>query len=233
MAKTDLKPSPKLKIWAYKDPDYTQLDGSLTQPLEVSINPETYSRSFKPLTAEKPSIVLANGERRDVTIVDPPPETFKLDLWFDGTGVIPGTGEVFDDIEKLQKFALLYNGSIHSINYVKIEWGGSKGLVFKGQLQSLDIEYKLFDKEGKPLRAKAAITFVQVIDPKTRESLKKKNSPDLTHVRIVTDGDNLPLMCFQIYGDPAYYPQVAAANKLDNFMFLEPGKRIVFPPLEK
>ncbi|MCB0607570.1 MAG: LysM peptidoglycan-binding domain-containing protein [Lewinellaceae bacterium] len=225
--------NPKLKIWAYKDPDFTQLAPGFSQALEVSINPEKYKRVFKPLTYDASySVKLANGDRIDGRIVDPPPETFQLELWFDGTGAVPGTGEVYDEIEKLQQYALYYNGSIHSNHYVKIEWGGDKGLLFKGQLQSISIDYMLFDSNGKPLRAKADVSFKQFIDAQTRESLKNKSSPDLTHVRVVRDGDNLPMMCFAIYQDPGYYLQVAEFNGLSNFMDLRPGQKIIFPPLE-
>jgi nucleoid-associated protein YgaU len=91
----------------------------------------------------------------------------------------------------------------------------------------------MFDQKGIPLRAKGSATFIQSINSELRESLKKKNSPDLTHIRVVEAGDNLPLMCHRIYGDPAFYVQVARANKLENLMTLEPGRRIYFPPLEK
>ncbi len=221
----------KLKIWAYKDPEFTKLAPG-QQPLEVSINPEKYSRQYKPLTYDgRFETILADGERLDGKIVDPPPELFKLELWFDGTGAIDGTRDVADDISRLKKMALLYNGDIHSINYVKIEWGGKDGLLFKGQLQSLAIDYLLFDDQGKPLRAKANAAFIQFMDAKTRESLKRKSSPDLTHVRTVREGDTLPMMCYHIYGDPGYYLSVAAANGLANFMDLRPGQQIVFPPL--
>lgn len=226
-------PKPKLKIWAYKDPDFTQLAPGFSKPLEVSVNPEKYKRVFKPLTFDASfSTKLANGDRIDGRVVDPPPETFQLELWFDGTGAIPGTGEVSDEINRLKEYALYYNGDIHSNHYVKIEWGGSKGLLFKGQLQTLSIEYMLFDSSGKPLRAKADISFKQFIDAKTRESMKNKSSPDLTHVRIVQSGDTLPMMCFRIYKDPACYLEVARFNGLSNFMNIQPGQKIIFPPLE-
>ncbi|MBC6996655.1 hypothetical protein QWY85_08930 [Neolewinella lacunae] len=231
MAQASPKADRKLRIWAYADKNFSQLVPGVKNPLEVSINPSGYKRTFKPLKAGKPAITLANGEIADIKIVDPPPEIFQVELWFDATGAVPGTGEVTDDIELLKKHALLYNGDIHSTNFVKLEWGGTGGLLFKGQLQSLNVDYSLFDRKGKPLRAKALATFVEFIDAKTRESLKKKNSPDLTHVRTVGAGDTLPLMCYRIYGDSAYYVQVAAANQLASVLDLRPGQRIVFPPI--
>ncbi|MTB52944.1 LysM peptidoglycan-binding domain-containing protein [Lewinella sp. W8] len=227
-------PENKLKIYAYEDDNFTQAASGMSQPLEVKINPEGYKRSFIPLKADKNDVEkLARGEIVDVKIIDPPPETLDLELIFDGTGAIPGTGDVTDEIELLKKYVLLYNGKIHSTNYVKIEWGGSSDLIFKGQLKSMSVDYTLFDPNGKPLRAKVKVAFSQYINSEMRESLKQKNSPDLTHVRTAKAGDNLPLMCYRIYGDSAYYVQVAEANHLDNVMVLEPGQKIVFPPIKK
>jgi nucleoid-associated protein YgaU len=63
--------------------------------------------------------------------------------------------------------------------------------------------------------------------------MAQDESPDLTHIRLVKAGDTLPEMCFNIYGDPRYYLDVARQNRLDNFRKLEPGTRIFFPPIEK
>jgi hypothetical protein len=229
MAKKKLK---KLKLWAYKDDNFSAMAQGLQQPMTVSINPDSYKRSFKPLRA-KNGTKLADGGVVDPTIVDPPPERFQMELWFDGTGAIPDTLDVVQEIETFKKFALYYNGDIHSTNYIKLEWGGKDGLIFKGQLEEFSVDYTLFDQTGKPLRAKGSATFVQSLNDAMRESLKKKSSPDLTHIRVVQAGDNLPLMCYRIYGDPAYYVQVARANRLGDVMTLEPGRRIYFPPLEQ
>ena len=61
--------------------------------------------------------------------------------------------------------------------------------------------------------------------------MAQDQSPDLTQVRIAKAGDNLPLLCYQIYGDPGYYLEVAQANQIDAFRLLEPGMTVVFPPL--
>jgi nucleoid-associated protein YgaU len=53
------------------------------------------------------------------------------------------------------------------------------------------------------------------------------------HLRLIKAGDNLPALCFEIYGDPGYYLQVARANNIDNFRNLIPGTKVFFPPLEK
>jgi nucleoid-associated protein YgaU len=70
-------------------------------------------------------------------------------------------------------------------------------------------------------------------DDQTRVALAQDESPDLTHVRLIKDGDTLPALCHAIYGDPLRYLQVASVNGLDDFRRLEAGTRLVFPPLER
>ncbi|MEM9819411.1 MAG: LysM peptidoglycan-binding domain-containing protein [Bacteroidota bacterium] len=220
----------KLSITAFEDDQFTTKVKTL-KPLEVLINPEKYKRSYNMLTSEEVSRVTnANQEVIERKIIEPQGESFTLELWFDNTGAIPKSKDVFSQIEKLKDIALRYNGKIHSINFVVINWGT---LVFKGQMTGLDVEYQLFQPDGTPLRAKATAKFKQIIDAQTKEEMKLRSSPDLTHVRIVKDGDTLPLMCYRIYKNSKYYLQVALANGLPNFTDLQPGQKIVFPPLER
>jgi nucleoid-associated protein YgaU len=58
-------------------------------------------------------------------------------------------------------------------------------------------------------------------------------SPDLTHVRVVEEGDTLPLMAKRIYGDSKYYLEVARVNRITSFRKLKTGQRIFFPPIQK
>ena len=69
------------------------------------------------------------------------------------------------------------------------------------------------------------------IDPETKAKQDNKNSPDLTHLREVVEGDTLPMMCYKIYGDCKYYLQVAEYNEIVNLSYLKPGQIIEFPPL--
>jgi nucleoid-associated protein YgaU len=50
---------------------------------------------------------------------------------------------------------------------------------------------------------------------------------------MVKAGDNLPALCYDVYGNPDYYLDVANANQIADFRNLVPGTSIMFPPLEK
>jgi nucleoid-associated protein YgaU len=100
-------------------------------------------------------------------------------------------------------------------------------------LKSASIAYKLFKPDGVPLRAVITANFTDNSDDQTRVAMAQDQSPDLTHVRLVKAGDDLPSLCNQIYGDPRLYLQVARANGIDDFRNLAPGTKLRFPPLEK
>ena len=91
----------------------------------------------------------------------------------------------------------------------------------------------MFNPDGTPVRVIATAAFVGSIEDNLREAIKRSNSPDLTHIRKVSEGDTLPLMTFKIYGNSAYYLEVARINKLVNFRNLVPGTDIFFPPINK
>jgi nucleoid-associated protein YgaU len=97
----------------------------------------------------------------------------------------------------------------------------------------MSINYKLFNPDGVPVRAVIKATFLEFM--RNEWMVKKQNdqSPDVTHVRTVKEGDTLPLLAYEVYGDPKYYLSVAKANQLFDFRELVPGQELRFPPIEK
>ncbi|MCG2418346.1 LysM peptidoglycan-binding domain-containing protein [Aequorivita sp. F47161] len=220
----------KLKIIAFKDDKFTEKvdSGEFTSLL----NPEKYTFKYKVEYTE------AQGQGTSATqpkYLRSLPEDLDLQFLFDRTGVIDGKKNtlgdgIIDEIEKFKRIVFDYNGDEHKPNYLMIGWGT---LLFKGVLAEMSIEYKLFSSEGVPLRAVVTASFKGIVEDNLRVARENNNSPDLTHVRMVKEGDTLPLMTFKIYGDSKYYLQVAAVNNLVNFRRLKPGQEIIFPPIEK
>lgn len=220
----------KLKMQAYADEAYNSPvdDGEFT----TLSNPENYTFHYR---------IESNEEQAPGTSGTPPrfnkilPENLELEFVFDRTGAIKGyesTGQdgIIDDIERFKRIVFNYNGDEHQPNYLKIFWGT---LLFKGKLTEMDITFKLFKGDGTPLRAVAKAKFVGHVEDDLRVARENAQSPDLTHTRVVKDGDTLPLMSFRIYGDSKYYLQVAKVNGIDNFRKLRTGQEIFFPPIEK
>lgn len=230
----------KLRIKAYKDEQFSEevADGEF----RTLVNPNKYSFKYK---------IEQNDDQASGTSASAPrfnkilPEDLSLEFIFDRTGVITdygaaGTsddktfkdegGGIIDDIDKFKKVVFDYNGDEHKPNYLIISWGT---LLFKGTLTEMDITYKLFKSDGTPLRATASAKFKGFVEDNLRVARENNSSPDLTHIRMVKEGDTLPLMTFRIYGDSKYYLEVAKANNITNFRKLTVGRKIFFPPIEK
>ncbi len=224
----------KLVIKAYTDPEFRNeaSDGAL---YTTAVNPETYSMTLKTEYNEQSGQGNSSATPKFVRTI---PEELELDFLFDRTGVFQnndsagsdnGNG-IEEDIENFKKTVFRYNGEIHKPNYLKVSWGT---LLFQCVLLELNIEYKLFRPDGKPLRAVGKAKFKSLIDEEKRAAEENNSSPDLTHIRTVYDGDTLPLMTHKIYGDSKYYLEVAKVNNLTNFRKLKVGDRLYFPPIDK
>lgn len=220
----------KLKIKAYRDEKFSQevADGEFN----TLLNPENYSINYR---IEQDDTQAQGTSAAAPRFNKALPEDLQLDFIFDRSGVIKGyedtLGEgIIGDIEKFKQVIFDYNGEEHKPNYLVISWGA---LLFKGSLSEMEITFKLFKPDGTPIRASARATFKGFVEDNLRIARENNSSPDLTHVRIVKEGDTLPLMAFRIYGDPKYYLEVARVNKLVNFRKLTPGQQIFFPPIRK
>ena len=230
----------KLKITAYTDPTFAE--ASKLTPVsvfETLINPEKYSKNYKVeyIVPDASKVGTDNSPYYAYT----PPSDLDLEFLFDCTGVFEETTDktisenrkkigVEADIKQLLDLAYSVNGDIHRPNYLSIEWGT---LLFHCVLAELNIEYKLFAPDARPLRAIAKAKFKNFVDPEKTVGAIKPSSPDLTHVRIVEEGDTLPLMTKRIYGDSKYYLEVARINKLTTFRKLKAGQQLFFPPIQK
>lgn len=225
----------KLYIQAYKDAELTQPVGDR---FEALINPETYSLKYK-IEFDETQAPGTSGVALKFNKI--PPQEFNFDFLFDGTGVFKGASildisllnlfsftNVAEQVESFKQKVFEYNGEKHRPNHLKIIWGT---LIFKGVLISLDIDYKVFKPDGTPLRAIARCTFKGTITESLRVAIENALSADVTHERIVTASDKLPLMAYKIYNNQSYYTDVAALNRLDGFRQIKSGTRIFFPPV--
>lgn len=217
----------KLYIVPFNDPDYAPAHQA-APPFFALINPETYTYRYRiefcETQAPGTSAVALKFNKM-------PPQEFNFDFLFDGTGVIiPAFIPVTAQLELFRHQILQYQGNIHRPYYLKIHWGT---LLFKGVLTSMDIEYKLFNPDGSPLRAIAKCAFKGSIEENLRVALENPMSPDITHERIFKAGDKLSLMTRAIYRDQQFYIDVAQFNKLDGFRKIRTGTKIYFPPQEK
>ena len=195
------------------------------------INPSNYARHFD---------INYNNKRPPGTPAMQPKyntsgeKNIDFDIIIDGSGVVPPTSanstavDVDGQLDDLKKVVFTLNGSEHQPNTVMLAWGSFK---FVGKLKSMKVDYTLFKPSGVPLRAKINLNFIQYSGPKETAVKANTSSPDLTHSIEFKAGDTLPLLCFRVYKDSAYYLEVARVNGIDNFRNIKPGTRLNFPPL--
>jgi LysM repeat protein len=229
----------KLKLKAYSDPEFqTEIpDGEFS----VQVNPETYTVTQSIEYNQQQAQGTSSQQQR---YTRSGPQNMDFEFIFDGTGVIPSSGipfgstipgvaekpNIIEAITKFKKVVYDYDGQNHEPPYVKIFWGT---LLFNCRLTNLAITYKLFNADGTPIRAVAKCTFNGTVEDNLRVALTNPQSPDLTHMRTVRQGDTLPLMTYRIYGDESLYLEIARVNNLSNFRELKAGEQLFFPPVDK
>jgi len=214
----------KMKLVAYPDDTYS---GQGDQECAVMINPASYTHNHQ---IKYDNSTAQGSPGTTLKFKGIPPETISFDIYFDATGAVDGNSvPVKTQLDEFKEVCFVYNGTIHEPNYLILSWGS---LIFKCKLTSLDVNYTLFKPDGTPLRAKAGVKFEEALASTIIAAEAGSKSPDLTHHVLVKEGDNLPLICKEAYGDPSYYLEVARYNKLVNFRNLIPGTELYLPPIK-
>ncbi|HEX2628212.1 MAG TPA: hypothetical protein VHM26_04355 [Chitinophagaceae bacterium] len=228
----------KVKIKGYENIDHS---GPPPKIFEAFINPDEFTVNYS-TKIDHTSTTGQTGTSGNFLSADP--MELSLKFFLDGTkasGPLKSAdGAEVSVAQKITEFyeACGYNPNSHRPSYVEIFWGDLHLMrfnpeVFHGCLKSVAVNYKMFNQNGTPLRAIINATFVEAIPPENRDSAAKASSPDLTHIRIVNEGDTLPGMTQKIYGNFNYYLEVAKANGLTDFRNLQPGMKLFFPPIDK
>ena len=223
----------KLKIHVYRTIERSE--ANKIGIIEVMFNPTTYSQRYGNQFSKSQGI---NTSGTEATYLHTDPQDLNLELIIDGTNTYKNAGAtaapalitVKDRVKQFIDLTVSMVGATHQPPFLKIQWGDLTQ--FDYRLGSVDITYSLFDRAGNPLRATLKTHFISDISNTKRVSQENKNSPDLTHSRVVTSCNNLPLLVQEIYQNPLLYIQVAQANRLDNFRAINPGSSLLFPPIQ-
>jgi Contractile injection system tube protein len=246
----------KMRIEVFEKNDYSK-DPKKT--IFVQVNPEKYNIKHNVVFCEGQPMGATGA---DLKYNKTEPEEVGFEFLFDSSGVIPKgkikdgkgkmsfldkAGDVLDalkpaivnpfaevksveeDLEEFKKLLMGYNGETHHTAYLQLLWGGYS---LQCRLKSMEVEYYLFLKDGRPIRAKAKCVFKGTIAYKTMLQEQKKSSPDLTHQREFEMNDKLPLMAENIYENQNYYIDVAKSNGVLSFRNVSLSKKIIFPPIK-
>ena len=221
----------KLKISPCTVDDSGNVTVSDGDSFEVMLNPASYKHTHS-IEYNKTEALGQSGS--DTRFSGIKPEEVKFDLLLDGTGVVnlpiagQGSPDVKTQVKQLTALLYTYDGDKHEPNHVRLLWGS---LIFFGRLDTMTVDYTLFKPSGEPLRAKIELAFLGFMSKEEEALRANRSSPDLSHLIEVKAGDTLPMLCYRVYKDCAYYLEVARINNITNFRHLKPGSKLHFPPL--
>ena len=121
--------------------------------------------------------------------------------------------------------------------FITFQWGTV--IPFKAVCTSLTVAYKLFKPNGEPIRAEVKMTLKQAekANSKSGHGANKGQNPTTRAnagfgVHTVRDGDTLPSIAYQTYGDATRWRLIAEANDVDNPLHLRRGTPLSLPKLE-
>jgi hypothetical protein len=196
-----------------------------SQQYELMLNPKSMTKENK-ITYNDKFAIGTTGIQKKFNAIKP--EDISFCFTIDGTGVVKQNTTVSDELKKLCGVVYTFDGNKHEPNHVCIVWGE---LNYYGRLEIMAINYTLFLPNGNPLRAEVTLKFSSFMTSQEEALNANRTSPDLSHVVEVRAGDTLPLLCYRIYRDASYYPEVARVNNIVNIRDVKPGTRLHFPPL--
>lgn len=175
-------------------------------------------------------------------------ETMSLDLFFDSTDEA-GIGEDGAPVtKKTDEFYQLIkiDPRTHAPPICRFVWGpatfpGSNLTAqwasqnrengFQCLVESVKQQFTMFSPKGVPLRAKLTVSLKEYRSLDQQIDAIRFESPDLTHAHAVREGDTLSKIAFEVYNDPRQWRAIAALNRLDDPLNLEPGTILEIPPI--
>lgn len=217
----------KLKLTAYTDKGFQKQHGS---PLELLINPEQISFGKNIHYREDRQLGSTGG---DLKFEKYGPASLSLKFTVDCSGVVEGTEKgdsAYEKVNEITNVLYIYNSDGHSPSYAVVSYGL---LLFKGRLEKMNTQYQMFTSKGVPLRAAVEISFKGYMCSEEERKKFHKQSPDMSRLITVKEGETLPYLCHKIYGDSLLVRQVARFNNLGGFRNIPAGTELLFPPLKK
>lgn len=203
-------------------------------PMDCLFNPKDYSvtksngwdsKAKKGATGEPPQFT--GGQPREMT----------LQLLFDTTLLTPPVSvkEITDKLFAAMDATVggAAGGSAKKNDNrpptIKFEFGPFS---FLGVAKSLTVQYLLFKPTGEPLRADVKLALMQWVPPKKGQNPTTRSTSALS-AHVVRDGDSLPSIAYEAYGDATMWRAIAEDNGIDNPLRLTRGRTLRVPELDR
>ena len=216
-------------------PDGTTVD----DPFPVQFNPNelAFSRASQYADIAIPGLPMPISQ-----FVRGNAETLSIELLFDATdeGMGPGKDGVTEKVNQFHAFVQV-DGTIHATPLVRIAWGShfpgnsyasaaQTSGHFDAQVLSVARAFTLFANDGTPLRAKVTVALKEYASLAKQIAAVNYQSPDHTRSHTVQQGETLPLIAHDAYGDVRKWRVIAEHNGLSDVRRIAPGTVLSLPP---
>jgi len=195
--------------------------GSKQERVNVLFNPTEYSLE----SSNKFSWQSIPGSSQPIAqFVSGEATTLSMELFFDS----------YEKSEDVRKYTMKIVGllnvdkDLHAPPLCKFVWGS---LTFQGVVEKVSQRYTMFNRSGKPVRAKLDVSFKSAKTVKEQLQEIPRQSADRTKQRTVKQGDQLWQIAAEEYEDAALWRAIARANGIADPRRLEPGTVIKIPRL--
>ncbi|MDP1848454.1 MAG: LysM peptidoglycan-binding domain-containing protein, partial [Solirubrobacteraceae bacterium] len=165
------------------------------------------------------------------------PREMSVEMLFDVTLSTPAKPSVRPITDALFKMMEVPSGGSASAGKapptVTFRWGAFES--FKAVPTRLDVQFVLFRADGEPVRAWTKMTLLQVApDPRSGSGTPAAQNPTTRAAEagsscVVCEGDSLPSLAYQAYGDATRWRAIARANDIHDPLRLRPGRRLTIP----
>ena len=208
--------------------------GATIHTINFQINPTSYTIAKKATwqqTRTKGSKTAGPTEFQGAE-----PSSVNLDIVLDQRGA-DGTSSseernIQQDIDALFTCLVPTANSISSGHpsapFVKFGWG--RNVLLTAYVESVSVNFKLFDESGTPTRAVATVTLKQVPQSPARQNPTSGGLAP-TRSRTVIEGETLPSIAWSEYHDAALWRTLAEANGIDDPLRLRSGVTLLVPSL--
>jgi phage protein U len=117
---------------------------------------------------------------------------------------------------------------------LQFDWGGNPALdEFKGYLESVSASYTMFNKTGKPIRAKCSVSLKSVTKLGKKATNPTSGALESRRTHLLIEGESLHSIAYAEYGLARYWRGLAAFNDIDDPLRLRPGTRLLLPTAEE
>lgn len=210
--------------------------------IKVQYNPTQFTTSKGAQIAE---IAIPGIDSPVLQFVRGQNEKVSLELFFDSTkdgmdGSAKSVTEMTNPFYALVKMS----GNQHAPTRCRFGWGtefpglinnegdiSAKRKSFDCIVESVEQRFTLFNPEGVPLRAILTLQLREYKSLKTQLEQLNLRTADHTRIHTVQEGENLPQVAYQAYGDAAKWRLIARENNLLDPRKIYPGMTLVLPQL--